>query len=433
MSKPNVLLVSIDALKPEFILEQAAHGVTLPTISALMEQALVAEKGMQSVFPTFTYPSHQSMITGVNPNVHGIVNNGIFDPKKEHNGAWHWFVNQNVITLWEAAKNAGYVVGSVAFPTSIGAKGDYILPEFWWDGSDIDHKFIDAVSVPQGLAAELVAATSVCPNGLDLTDEGDAQRFTAAHWVLDTKIRPAVADGKSFFMTAYFASFDESAHIHGVSSKEAANSLMKIDTMLGKLIATAKDIAGDNLVVCVCSDHGSLDNQFNISPNVVFTEKGLISVDDAGNMTDWKAFCQRAGGVGEIRMHADATEADRQLVLDILNELQADPAKGILEVLTNDMAQARGGFPESDFVVISRKGFEIREDLTGPYCHTHLSQAAQHGYSEQFEEMRASFILSVPGVAPKHIGMVKLIDVAPTLAGVMGIELPKAQGKSVLA
>ena len=62
-----------------------------------------------------------------------------------------------------------------------------------------------------------------------------------------------------------------------------------------------------------------------------------------------------------------------------------------------------------------------------------MSQAAQHGYSEQFEEMRASFILSVPGVAPKNIGMVKLIDVAPTLAGVMGIELPKAQGKSVLA
>ena len=112
---------------------------------------------MKSVFPPFTYPCHQSMITGTNPVTHGIVNNAIFDPMNEHNGAWHWFANRKVLTLWEAARQARYVTASAAFPTSVGAKGDYIAPEFWWDGSEWDSLFIDAVSHPQGLVSEMEA------------------------------------------------------------------------------------------------------------------------------------------------------------------------------------------------------------------------------------------------------------------------------------
>ena len=154
--RPSVLLISVDALKPEFVFRQEAHGVRLPNISRyFLENGMASEEGMVSVFPTFTYPCHQSMITGVNPAVHGTVNNGIFDPTGEHLGAWHWFANRKVKTLWEAAKEAGYWSASVAFPTSVGAKGDFIAPEYWWDGSEIDSLFIDAASCPQGLITEM--------------------------------------------------------------------------------------------------------------------------------------------------------------------------------------------------------------------------------------------------------------------------------------
>ena len=107
--KPSVLLISVDALKPEFVFEQERVGVKLPNITKYFkESGMTARESMKSVFPTFTYPCHQSMITGTNPKTHGIVNNGMFDPTGEHLGAWYWFANKKVKTLWEAAKENGY-------------------------------------------------------------------------------------------------------------------------------------------------------------------------------------------------------------------------------------------------------------------------------------------------------------------------------------
>ena len=427
--KASVLLISIDALKPEFVFEQERLGITLPFLSRFVKSGCAAPAGMKSVFPPFTYPCHQSMITGTNPVTHGIVNNAVFDPMNEHRGAWHWFANRKVLTLWEAAHRAGYVAASAAFPTSVGAKGDYIAPEFWWDGSAMDSLFIDAVSRPQGLIEEMEQDIGRYAGGLDLSDAGDVQRYRAADWLLTHKL---AKETKPFFMTAYFASFDESAHEYGVYSKEAAKSLEKIDAMAEKLIAKAKEISQDNLIVCIVSDHGTLDNTHNICPNVLFKKAGLIRVDDQGKMTDWKAFSQRAGGIAEIRL-AEKDEALRQQVAEILASLKDDPEMGILDVLTGAEARQRGGFPDADFVLISRKGYEIRDDYTGEYLRTTLTQKAQHGYNEEFPEMRASFMLAGTGIPVGTVEDVHLIDVAPTLAALMGISLPDAEGRNVLA
>lgn len=430
---PSVLLISVDALKPEFVFEQERLGIHLPNITRyFVENGLTAREGMKSVFPTFTYPCHQSMITGCNPVTHGIVNNGIFDPEGKHQGAWHWFANTRVMTLWEGAKRNGYWSASVAFPTSVGARGDFIAPEFWWDGSELDSLFIDAVAKPQGMILEMEKDIGRYAGGLDLTDNGDAQRGKAAMWVLQHKIAPVISE-KPFFMSAYFASFDESAHVNGVYSKEAAESLQKIDVMLGQLIEEAKRITDGHLVVCVVSDHGSLDNTHNISPNVLLHEAGLIETDEDGKVTSWKAYSQRAGGTSEIRLADPDDEETRCAVKKILDGLLADPDSGILEVLNTEDARNRGGFPDSAFVLVSKKGYELRDDVTGVYCRTLLTQKAQHGYSEDFPEMRASFMLYGEGIEKGHVQGVRLIDVAPTLARLMGFRLPDAEGHSVLA
>lgn len=431
-NSPSILLVSVDALKPEFVFEQERLGVCLPNITQyFVENGLTARNGMKSVFPTFTYPCHQSMITGTNPATHGTVNNGIFDPTGDHLGAWHWFANKKVKTLWEAARDNGYWSASVAFPTSVGAKGDFIAPEFWWDGSELDSCFIDAVAKPQGIISEMEQEIGRYAGGLDLTDAGDAQRGKAALWMLRNKIESVISE-KPFFMSAYFASFDESAHINGVYSKEAAASLEKIDTMLGELITEAKRITNDHVIICVVSDHGSLDNTHNISPNVLLRDAGLIEADDQGRVTAWKAFSQRAGGTAEIRL-ADPDDAEAAKVLkNVMEQLKADPESGILEVLTGEEAKKRGGFPEAAYVLVSEKGYELRDDVIGEYCRTRLTQKAQHGYSEEFPEMRASFMLTGEDIEKGNIDNVRLIDVAPTLAGRMGFVLSDAEGNDLL-
>ena len=430
--RASVLLVSVDALKPEFVFEQERLGVSLPNISkCLVEQGLTAREGMKSVFPTFTYPCHESMITGTNPATHGTVNNGIFDPTGEHLGARHWFATKKVKTLWEAAKEARYCCASVAFPTSVGAKGDYIAPEYWWDGSELDSAFIDAVAKPQGLISEMEKDIGRYAGGLDLSDDGDRQRGKAAVWMLKNKLEPVIKE-KPFFLSAYFASFDESAHQHGVYSREAAASLEKIDRMLGELFAEAKRITGDNVYICVVSDHGSLDNTHNISPNVLLKEAGLIETDENGKVTDWKAFSQRAGGTAEIRLKDSGDTQAAQALAEVMKRLLEDENSGILEVLTGEQAKARGGFPQAAYVLVSKKGYELRDDTQGDYCRTRLTQKAQHGYSEEFPEMRASFMLAGPGISKGNIEGVRLIDVAPTLAGLMGAALENAEGRNLL-
>lgn len=432
--KPSVLLVSVDALKPEFVLEQQRLGVNLPTMTRyFLENGMVTRKGVKSVFPTFTYPCHQSIITGTRPATHGIVNNGMFDPAGKHLGAWHWFANRKVKTLWQAAKEGGYCSASVAFPTSVGAKGDYIAPEFWWDGSELDSIFIDMVSCPQGLISEMEADIGRYAGGLDLSDGGDAQRGAAALWMLQNKLAPQI-DQKPFFLSAYFASFDESAHQYGVYSREAARSLEKIDAMLGRLIEEAERITQGDLVVCVVSDHGTLDNHYNISPNVLLHQAGLIELGPEGNVTSWKAWSQRAGGTAEVRMADPQDEATRRTLAGIMKQLAEDPDSGILEVVDREGARARGGFPDAEYVLVSKKGYELRDDVTGDYCRTRLTQKAQHGYSENFPEMRASFMLWGKGVRPgSDPGEFELIDIAPTLAAMMGVSLPDAEGVNRLA
>jgi len=430
--RPSVLLVSVDALKPEFVFEQERLNVNLPNITKyFVENGLTAPNGMKSVFPTFTYPCHQSMITGTNPATHKIVNNGIFDPTGEHLGAWHWFTNTEVKTLWEAAKENGYWSSSVAFPTSVGAKGDFIAPEFWWDGSALDSRFIDALAKPQGIILDMEKEIGQYAGGLALSDAGDAQRGKAALWMLRNKIAPVIHE-KPFFMSAYFASFDESVHVNGVYSEEAARSLEKIDKMLGELIEEARRITNDHLVVCVVSDHGALDNTHNIFPNVLLREAGLIETNEQGKVISWKAFSQRAGGTAEIRL-ADPADTDAAAILKkVMEQLKNRTESGIMEILTGEEAKERGGFPEAAYVLVSEKGYELRDDVTGDYCRIRLTQKAQHGYNENFPEMRASFMLTGEGIHKGYLDHVRLIDVAPTLAGLMKFHLPDAEGRDLL-
>ena len=201
--------------------------------------------------------------------------------------------------------------------------------------------------------------------------------------------------------------------------------------MLGILMERVHELTQGDVVICVCSDHGSIDNQYNISPNVKLAEAGLITIDESGKILDWKAWSQRAGGMAEIRLKDPKDEKSREILKGIVKALAEDPDSGILEVEDHEGALKRGGFALADHVLISEKGYEIRDNTTGPYCTTKLHQKAQHGYSENFEEMRASFMLQGKGIpAGEDLGAVQLIDVAPTLSAFMGFELPQAEGVS---
>ena len=96
-----------------------------------------------------------------------------------------------------------------------------MAPEFWWDGTELDSRFIDAMSVPQGMVLEMEEEIGRYAGGLDLTEAGDRQRYKAAMWVLDHKLAPRVKE-QPFFHVSLLCCIP---HTHGPSRQRTQSRL----------------------------------------------------------------------------------------------------------------------------------------------------------------------------------------------------------------
>jgi len=76
----TVLMISVDGMKPEYVTQADAHGLKIPFLRSMLAHGAYAD-GVTGVWPTITYPSHTTLITGVAPAEHGIYSNLEFDPK----------------------------------------------------------------------------------------------------------------------------------------------------------------------------------------------------------------------------------------------------------------------------------------------------------------------------------------------------------------
>ena len=304
------------------------------------------------------------------------------------------------------------------------------MPRFWYDGTELDSRLINALSHPQGLVYEMEKSIGIYPNGLDLTPDGDYRRFLGAMWLLENKL----ADHeKPFFLTAYFASYDEAAHQFGAFSSEALNTLRAIDDHIGKLCKRAAEIAGENLIICLVSDHGTLDNTHNIKPNVILREHGLITSEN-GKLTGWQAYCHRSGGTAEVRLHNPGDKDIREKTEAALRTLEQYENSGVAKILTGDeVRKERRGFTLCDFAIIAKPGYEIRDEFEGEYITDKITQRAQHGYDEEYPQMRAFFGICGAEIEPaRDLGEARLIDVSPTLSAKMGFKMKDAQGHSLI-
>jgi predicted AlkP superfamily pyrophosphatase or phosphodiesterase len=96
----------IDGLRGRTLSTLSTHPVKASNLLEFLERGAFAD-GLAGVFPTVTYPSHTTLVTGVSPSVHGILGNGMFDPERKTNGAWYWYAKQiKSPALWDRAHAA---------------------------------------------------------------------------------------------------------------------------------------------------------------------------------------------------------------------------------------------------------------------------------------------------------------------------------------
>ena len=428
-----VLMISIDGMRPDYVTHAGDHGLKLPTLRRFISEGSYAE-GVRGVFPTVTYPSHTTLVTGVWPAQHGILNNQVFDPEHHFDGAWYWYADSiKSQTLWQAAHAAGIRTASVSWPVTVDADAiDDDIPEYW--RSDVtgananpqERFLMNAISRPQGSLKEMQARLGPYMPGNDTTIEGDRTRTRFAVDIL-RRDRPG-------FMTVHLSSLDEEEHLHGPFSPEANADLEQLDALVEQLVEAAR-AANSAVTVLVVSDHGFAAIHDAVNLYIPFLQAGLISVGRpaAGSstpaITSWKAEPWLASGMAAIVLRDPTDSVTRTQVRDLLDKLASDPADGIDRILTGEEARLRGGFPNAAFLVLLKPGFYTGAGVSGPLL-TPTPGRGTHGFAPDNPDMYASFFAMGPSIRQhQDFGVIDMRQIAPTVAGMLDVELPDAEGK----
>ncbi len=215
-----VILISLDGFRADYL----DRGLT-PNIAALAAIGVRAT-AMRPVFPSVTFPNHYSLVTGLYPDRHGIVNNTMEDP----------------------------AIPGVRFSLS---NHDALADERWWDEA-----------TPLWITAErqgLGAATMFWPGSdsiihgyrpnywqaYDKTVPAETRVDTVLGWLdLPLQKRPS-------FLTLYMEEVDTAGHEDGPDSEGVGQALRVVDGAIGRLIDGLR-MRGllDSVDLIIVADHG---------------------------------------------------------------------------------------------------------------------------------------------------------------------------------
>ena len=417
-----VVLISIDGLKPDYVLEADKHGLKIPNLRRIVAEGAHAS-GVTGVLPTVTYPSHTTMVTGFAPAKHGVIANSPFDPFSKNLNGWYWYAEDiKVPTLWDACAKARLTTGSVDWPVTVGANITFNIVQYWRAENAEDRKVIRALSTP-GLLTEAERALGAYTDGNDYSVAGDTRRAAFAVYLLDKK--------KPHFMLSYFGSLDEEEHKTGPYSAETFATLERIDSIVGQIRAAAEKIFAGRAIICVVSDHGFKLTDKEVNLNSALRQAGLIELNEQGKLKSWRAFAWYGGGSAGVMLRDESDDEARKKAADVLNRLEGDASSGVAKVVDPAGARAMGGFPDAAFVVALRPGYRLGTKLQGPVTAA-VRPGGTHGYAPDVREMDSSFFIAGRGVAGgRDLGQIDMRDIAPTLATLMGVVLASSEGKSL--
>jgi len=245
--KPYVLLISLDGFRYDYADRDHATNLLALARRGVRAKALIPS------FPTTTFPNHYTIVTGLYPAHHGIVDNSFWDPERgaefrssdsaaTTDGFW-W----GGTPLWVLAEKQGMRAAS-----------------FFWPGSDADIQHTRPTYFYKY-------------NGKIPDDQRVAQ---VVEWLkLPKPERP-------HFITLYFSEVDHEGHEFGPDAPQTYEAVKAVDAELGKLFGELRAL-GLPLDIFVVSDHGMTAVTGNIDMSKL---ANLDGVEVAPNSTDFKFY-----------------------------------------------------------------------------------------------------------------------------------------------
>jgi predicted AlkP superfamily pyrophosphatase or phosphodiesterase len=373
LAKPDLLiLVSIDGFRADYL----SRGQT-PVLASLAAQGISA--AMRPAYPSETFPNHYTLVTGLYPDHHGIVDNTMDDPVLGHftmgtpDPRW-W--NQ-AEPLWVTADKQGLKTATLFWPGSDrairGSKPDDWLP--------YDKKMPADERVDRLLA---------------WLDAPDAERPS--------------------FATLYFDLVDTVGHKSGPDSPELNEALRGADASIARLVDGLKArglYARTNLIIV--ADHGMASTSM----------KRLVYLDD---VVDAKA------------IHTVTVGASSGL--SITPEAPADTESKLLAIRDHARCWKKADMPAAlhygqnarvpPIVCLADVGWYITTHERVSRMRDPLNLGS-HGYRPDAPQMAALFIARGPAFkAGVKLPAFDNIDVQPLMAQLLGLTIPPVDGSSAV-
>jgi predicted AlkP superfamily pyrophosphatase or phosphodiesterase len=234
--KPTVILISLDGFRWDYLERHRP-----PALTKLSQRGVRAKRLIPS-FPTKTFPNHYTIVTGLYPQNHGIVENNVYDfgeiftmskRKEVQNSRWWWGE-----PIWVTVEKHGLKASS-----------------YFWPGSE--------AKIADTYATYWRNYNGRIPN---------AMRIDALLKDLD---RPA--KDRPVFLTTYFSTTDDVGHEFGPDSEEIKYAVWEVDDYIARLVKglSTRGIQ-DQVHVIITSDHGM----------AAYDQRNAIVMDDYFNTND---------------------------------------------------------------------------------------------------------------------------------------------------
>jgi arylsulfatase A-like enzyme len=417
----HVILVSIDGFAAFHLSDSS---IALPNIRALAAAGAAADSS-ETVFPSVTHPSHTTLVTGVSPRRHGVVDNNVTDRrtgKSFHITNLPRRESVRVPTLFDAVRKAGLRSAAFFWPeTKDDPAIDVNIAEVFSATGGADPEAVTPGLLNELRAVDLPIDTYYSSFGDPFTQGAGDVALTRAAAHIFRRDKPALT-------VIHLLVTDDVQHEFGPAHYLSRAALTTADHCVGLLRQAVTDagLAADTTIL-VAADHGfiTVKDEMNVAPLIASPElEGRVRwVADK-----WYLFAERTATFDPAR---DGASFDR-----VLSRLSG--TKGIARVIKpeqfadlgvpdyDDNPYARGHVivaAESDvhLVLDPKSSSTERRPKASPYH--------GHGYLPDHPSMYPALVLSGAGIASgRSLGHVRNVDVAPTIAALLGLSLDGVEG-----
>lgn len=413
----HVILISIDGLRPDFYRE---NRWPTPTLHRLVKEGVSAD-GVRGVFPSVTYPSHTTIVTGAMPAKHGIYYNSPFEPAGS-TGKWYWETNGiQVPTLWDAAEQAGLVTASVYWPVSVGAKIDYNIPEIWTLDKTKERTYPQReLSNPPGLYEEIEREATG-----KLTAEKLNSDYASADENGSRMVAYLIKKYKPNLLTFHIFAVDHAQHGDGRDGEHVQQSLAGADHAVNNILeAIAQAGIKENTTVIVTGDHGFVDIHSSLAPNVWLAKEGLYT--KTNDNVIWKAQFHTSGAAAFLMLKDKTDKTTLDKVRTLLQNLPEQQRK-LFRIVDRQELDKIGTDPAVALALAPIEGIAMSNAVTGEVLRP--ASGGTHGFFPDFQHIQTGFIAAGGNIQKgKIITQMGLEDIAPLVARLLNLKFDAPDG-----